>query len=180
MNWKQYTHLRPWNCGSPPEAPGERFGCIAEEDVMNQLPKSLSRGFRRRATVPWSQMRVLHPIHRIRFRSIQALDVPFLILTGDWGVYSTYALIRNNEYYIRRNWIQIYYGTTFAGMQRYTYNPSRNRCGVYTLEYQNCEIVHRLHIFCQATQLHKITSRPTALGTTKSKDSFLLRLQQSI
>ena len=34
---------------------------------------------------------------------VQALDVPFLILTGNWGVYSTYALIRNNEYYIRRN-----------------------------------------------------------------------------
>ena len=25
---------------------------------------------------------------------VQALDVPFLILMGDWGVYSTYALIR--------------------------------------------------------------------------------------
>ena len=98
--------------------------------VMNQLPKSLRRGFGRRATVTWLQMRVLHPIHRVRFRSIQALDVPFLILTGDWGVYSTYALIGKNEYYVRRNLIQVYYGTSVGGMQRYTNSPSRNRCGV--------------------------------------------------
>ena len=79
--------------------------------------------------MPWSQMRVLHPIHRIRFRSIQALDVPFLILMGDWGGYSTYALIRKNEYYMRRNLIQIYYGTHLGGVQRYTNNRSQNRCG---------------------------------------------------
>ena len=78
--------------------------------------------------MPWSQMGVLHSIHRIRFRSVQALDVPFLILTGDWGGYSTYTLIGKNEYYIRRNLIQIYYGTYFGGMQQYTNNRSRNRC----------------------------------------------------
>ena len=78
--------------------------------------------------MPWSQMGVLHPIRRIRFPTVQALDVPFLILTGDWGVYSTYALIINNEYYMRRNLIQVYYGTHFGGMQRYTNNPSRNQC----------------------------------------------------
>ena len=61
---------------------------------------------------------------------VQALDVPFLILIGDWGVYSTYAFIRKNEYYVRRNLIQVYYGTSFGGMQRYTNSPSRNQCGV--------------------------------------------------
>ena len=30
-------------------------------------------------------MGVLLPIDRIRFRAVQALDVPFLILMGDWG-----------------------------------------------------------------------------------------------
>ena len=72
---------------------------------------------------------VLLPIHRIRFRFVQALDLLFLILMGDWGGYSTYALIRKNEYYMRRNLIQIYYGTHFGGMQQYTNNWSRNRCG---------------------------------------------------
>ena len=48
---------------------------------------------------------------------VQVLDVPFLILTGDWGGYSTYALIRKIEYYMRRNLIQNYYGTNFGGMQ---------------------------------------------------------------
>ena len=60
---------------------------------------------------------------------VQALDVPFLIVLDDWGGYSTYALIRKNEYYMRRNLIQISYGTNFGGMQRYTNNPSQNRCG---------------------------------------------------
>ena len=110
------------------------MGCMAEKGVMNQLPKSILMGFRRRATIPWLQMRVLRPIHRIRFRSIQALDVPFLILTGDWGVYSTYALIRKNEYYMRRNLIQVYYGTSLGGIQRYTNNPSRNQCDLSNRE----------------------------------------------
>ena len=59
---------------------------------------------------------------------VQALDVPFLILTGDWAVYYTYAFIRKNEYYMCRNLIQVYYGTSLGGMQRYTNNRSRNRC----------------------------------------------------
>ena len=49
---------------------------------------------------------------------VQALDVPFSILMVDWGVYSTYALVRNNEYYMRRNLIQVYYGTSLGGIQR--------------------------------------------------------------
>ena len=61
---------------------------------------------------------------------VQALDVPFSILTGDWGVYSTYALIGKNEYYMRRNLIQVYYDTSLGGIQRYMNNPSRNRCVV--------------------------------------------------
>ena len=76
--------------------------------------------------MPWSTMGVLHPIDCIRFRYVQALDVPFLIVWDDWGGYSTYALIRKNEYYMRRNLIQISYGTNFGGMQRYTNNPSQN------------------------------------------------------
>ena len=59
---------------------------------------------------------------------IQALAVPFFIMMGDWGMYSTYALIRKNEYYMRRNLIQDYYGTSLGGMQRYANNRSRNRC----------------------------------------------------
>ena len=91
------------------ESPEEWLRCIAEKCVMNQLPKSLLRGVRRRATVPWSKMGVLHPIHCICFRSVQSLDVPFFISMGDWEGYSTYALIRKNEYYMRRNLIQVYY-----------------------------------------------------------------------
>ena len=67
------------------EAPEKRLGCIVEKGVMNKTPKSLLRSFSRRDTVPWSQMGVLLPIDRIRFRAVQALDVPFLILMGDWG-----------------------------------------------------------------------------------------------
>ena len=67
--------------------------------------------------MPWLQMGVLHPIHRVRFRSVQSLDLPFLILMCDYGVYSTYALIGKNEYYMRRNLIQVYYGTNVGGVQ---------------------------------------------------------------
>ena len=57
---------------------------------------------------------------------VQALDVPFSILMSNWEVYSNYAHIRKNEHYMRRNLIQVYYGTSLGGIQRYTNNPSRN------------------------------------------------------
>ena len=47
-------------------------------------------------------------------------------LDGRLGGYPTYALIKKNEYYMRRNLMQVYYGTNFGGAQRYTNNPSRN------------------------------------------------------
>ena len=67
------------------EAPEKRLGCIAEKGVMNQVPKLLLGSFIRRDTVPSSQMGVLLQIDRIRFQSVQALDVPFLILIGNWA-----------------------------------------------------------------------------------------------
>ena len=78
------------------EAPDDRLGRIVEKGVMNKSPKSLLRSFSRRDTVPWSQMGVLLPIDRIRFRAVQALDVPFKNLEWrlgyDWGGEFTYAL----------------------------------------------------------------------------------------
>ena len=51
----------------------------------------------------------------------------FFILMGDWGGgYSTYAFIRKNDYYMRRNLIQIYYSANFGGIQLYMNNRSRN------------------------------------------------------
>ena len=67
------------------EAPTDRLGLIVVKDMMNLVPKPIGRSFSRRDTVPWSQMGVLLPIDCIRFRAVQALDVPFLILMGDWG-----------------------------------------------------------------------------------------------
>ena len=75
------------------EAPGDLLGCIVEKGVMNKTPKSITRSFSRRDTVPWSQMGVLLPIDRIRFRAVQALDITFLILMGDWGTIGEESLL---------------------------------------------------------------------------------------